>query len=149
MNSRNKSADNGNCDYGKAHNPECRTQLFIPYIQMNLERHKDYRLSLIIRREEQEMNQIEKYTAEKLKPLCPQAEAMEVRAEISNCSYYIVFFATVDGVKKQCYEMIDNGELDETATEHCFYKIAKYVRDHAGNTLPVKLDFIISDNRKE
>ena len=32
MNSRNKPADNGNCDYGKAHNPECRTQLFIPYI---------------------------------------------------------------------------------------------------------------------
>lgn len=92
------------------------------------------------------MNQIEKFTTEKLKPLCPQAEEIEVRAEIGKCSYYFVFWATMDGLKKQCYEMIDNGELDETEAERCFCDIAEYVRNRAGKALPCKLDFVISNN---
>ena len=77
------------------------------------------------------MNQIEKFTTEKLKHLCPRAEEIEVRAEIGKCSYYFVFWATMDGLKKQCYEMIDNAE---------------YVRNRAGKALPCKLDFVISNN---
>ena len=92
------------------------------------------------------MNQIEKFTTEKLKHLCPRAEEIEVRAEIGKCSYYFVFWATMDGLKKQCYEMIDNGELDETEAERCFSDIAEYVRNRAGKALPCKLDFVISNN---
>lgn len=90
------------------------------------------------------MNQIEKMIVEKLRNLCPEAERFEVRGIIDRHAYSIEFYVIRNDEKKQCYEMIDRGELDGNSADDCFREIAEYVRNNSETALPCKLSFIFS-----
>lgn len=75
------------------------------------------------------MTELEKYIINQLKQLVPDADIFEVRANIGEKSYSIEFFATIDGVKYQCYDMIDKGIFKEKDFDTIIKKIVKHIRN--------------------
>ena len=55
------------------------------------------------------MTELELFVSEQIKTLVPNYEALELKATVSSSSFSVEFFATVDGKKMQCFEMIDAG----------------------------------------
>ena len=74
------------------------------------------------------MSELEKYIIVNLEKLVPNAEGFDVRANISDKSYSFEFFAIIEGVKYQCYDMIDEGRIEEKDFDVLVKQIAKYVR---------------------
>lgn len=74
------------------------------------------------------MTETENYIVEQIKKLAPEATAFDVRANVNDKSYSLEFFATIDGKKRQCYDMIDNGEIDEDDFDRTAKQIALYIR---------------------
>ena len=62
------------------------------------------------------MTDLEKYVISQLMQLVPNAEKLEVRANISDKSFSVEFFAFIGGVKHQCYDMIDSGNYQRKKT---------------------------------
>ena len=60
--------------------------------------------------------------------LVPNYEAVELKATVSLSSFSIEFFATIDGKKKQCFEMIDEGMFSEKNFNIASKAIANYFR---------------------
>ena len=75
------------------------------------------------------MTELEKYIINQLKQLVPDADIFEVRANIGNKSYSIELFATIDGVKHQCYDMIDKGLFKEKDFDSIVKQITKHIRN--------------------
>lgn len=74
------------------------------------------------------MTELEKYIVDQLKKLVPNAELFEVRANISDKSYSLEFFATINGTKHQCYDMIDDGKIIEKDFDAIVKQLAMYIR---------------------
>lgn len=74
------------------------------------------------------MTDLEKYVISQLMELVPNAEKLEVRANISDKSFSVEFFAFIDGVKHQCYDMIDNGIIKEKDFDSTVKQLAKFIR---------------------
>ncbi len=74
------------------------------------------------------MLDLEKYIVNQLKQLVPKADVFEVRANIGDNTYSMEFFATIDGVKHQCYDMIDEGAIKEKDFDTIINQLAKYIR---------------------
>lgn len=75
------------------------------------------------------MTELEKYIISQLKQLVPNADDFEVRANIGDKSYSIEFFASIDGVKYQCYDMIDKGVFEEKVFDTIIKQIVKHIRN--------------------
>ncbi len=58
----------------------------------------------------------------------PNYEALELKATVSSSSFSVEFFATVDGKKMQCFEMIDAGMFTEKNFNVVSKAIANYCR---------------------
>ena len=52
------------------------------------------------------MTELELFVSEQIKTLVPNYEALELKATVSSSSFSVEFFATVDGKKMQCFEMM-------------------------------------------
>lgn len=74
------------------------------------------------------MTELEQYIIDQLAQLVPNADAVEVRANIGDKSYSIEFFASIDGMNHQCYDMIDNGTINEKDFDAIVKQIAKHIR---------------------
>lgn len=74
------------------------------------------------------MTELEKYIIEQLKQLVPSAERFEVRANIGDKSSSVEFFATFGGIRHQCYDMIDNGDIKEKDFDVMVKQLAKHIR---------------------
>ena len=74
------------------------------------------------------MTELEEKIIKQLKQLVPGAEQFEVRANIGDKSSSVEFFATIDGIKHQCYDMIDNGEMKEQDFDAMVKQLAKFIR---------------------
>lgn len=74
------------------------------------------------------MTELEKYIIDQLKHLVPNAEALEVRATISDHTCSVEFFATIEGEKHQCFDMIDNGIIKEKEFDVTVKQLARYIR---------------------
>lgn len=74
------------------------------------------------------MTELEKYIIDQLKQLVPSADLFDVRANIGDKSYSVEFFATIEGIKHQCYDMIDNGVIKEKDFDVMVKQLAKYIR---------------------
>ena len=74
------------------------------------------------------MLELEKYIITNLEKLVPNAEGFEIRANISDKSYSLEFFAIIEGVRYQCYDMIDDGLVKEKDFDTAVKQIAKYIR---------------------
>ena len=77
------------------------------------------------------MTDFESYVSEQIKLLVPKYDVIELDAAISTKSVSVDFFATVDGRKMQCFQMIDEGLF----SEKLFRAVAKAVAAYA-RTLP-------------
>ena len=71
---------------------------------------------------------IEKIIIKQLLQLVPSSEILEIRANIGDKSCSVEFFATINGSRTQCYEMIDNGLINEKDFDKSVKEIARRVR---------------------
>ena len=74
------------------------------------------------------MTELELFVSEQIKILVPNYEALELKATVSSSSFSVEFFATVDGKKMQCFEMIDEGMFTEKNFNVVSKAIANYCR---------------------
>lgn len=77
------------------------------------------------------MEKLELQIQEQLKVLVPKAKNIELHATVSDSSYAIEFIAEVDGKKMQCYDMADNGLIDEDELNQVLAEIADGIRKDA------------------
>ncbi len=75
------------------------------------------------------MTELELFVAEQIKILVPNYETVELKAVVSSSSFSVEFFATVDGKKMQCFEMIDEGMFSEKDFNTASKAIANYFRE--------------------
>ena len=74
------------------------------------------------------MNDIEQFIFDRIKKLIPKMTDISFRASISEKTYSMEFFVTIDGIKHQCYDMVDDGLLDSDALKQCQLEIVDYIR---------------------
>ena len=74
------------------------------------------------------MTELELFVSEQIKTLVPNYEALELKATVSSSSFSVEFFATVDGKKMQCFEMIDAGMFTVKNFNVVSKAIANYCR---------------------
>ena len=74
------------------------------------------------------MTELEFYVAEQIKTLVPSYDIVELKARVSSSSFSVEFFATVNGKKMQCFEMIDKGMFTEKNFNAASKAIANYFR---------------------
>lgn len=74
------------------------------------------------------MTEIEKYFVEQSHTLVPVFDKLEVKAIIDSNSYSIELFFTINGVKKQCYDLADDGLFDEDELDELIGKMAVELR---------------------
>ena len=74
------------------------------------------------------MTELEFFVAEQIKTLVPSYDTVELKATVSASSFSVEFFATVDGKKMQCFEMIDEGMFTEKNFNAVSKAIANYFR---------------------
>ena len=75
------------------------------------------------------MNEFKIFVAKKMKELIPEYDTIELRASVSTSSYSIEFFATVNGKRMQCFEMIDGGMIPEKKFNSVSKDIANFCRE--------------------
>lgn len=75
------------------------------------------------------MTELEKFFSNKISQLIPNYDKLEVRANVSDSSYMIEFFVTINGKRMQCYDMVDDGTLVEKELDDVFESIAQFIRN--------------------
>lgn len=74
------------------------------------------------------MTKMECFVAEQIKKLIPNYESIDLNATVTLSSFSVEFFATINGVKMQCFEMIDKGLFTEKEFNSISRNIANYCR---------------------
>lgn len=74
------------------------------------------------------MTELELFVSEQIKTLVPNYDIVELNAIVNSSSFSVEFFATVDGKKMQCFEMIDEGMFTEKDFNTASRAIANYFR---------------------
>lgn len=75
------------------------------------------------------MSELEKFVFEQIKKLVPVFDSVELRANIGDTSYAVEFVVSTNGEKMQCYDMVDNGLLNEEELDNTIAVIAKAIRE--------------------
>lgn len=78
------------------------------------------------------MTELELFVAEQIKTLVPSYDTVELKATVSASSFSVEFFATIDGKKMQCFEMIDEGMFTEKNFNAASKAIANFCREQSG-----------------
>lgn len=74
------------------------------------------------------MTRLENFISKQIKTLISSYDAIELEAAVTSSSLSVEFFATVDGKKRQCFQMIDDGMFTEKDFNAVSKAIADYVR---------------------
>lgn len=74
------------------------------------------------------MTELELFVSEQIKTLVPSYDTVELKATVSSSSFSVEFFATINGKKMQCFEMIDKGMFTEKNFNVASKSIANYFR---------------------
>jgi DNA-dependent RNA polymerase auxiliary subunit epsilon len=74
------------------------------------------------------MTELELFITEQISQIVPSYEKLEVRALVADTSYSIEFWATIDGKKMQCYDMVDEGLIDEEEMDSIMKEITNFIR---------------------
>lgn len=75
------------------------------------------------------MTELQLFVSEQIKTLIPKYDAIQLKATVSLSSFSVEFFATIEGKKMQCFEMIDNGMFTEKKFNIASKAIANYFRN--------------------
>jgi len=78
------------------------------------------------------MTKSEERAVELVKELIPNFNKLEFKASISDTSHSIEFFVWIGNEKWQCFELADNGEIDESKMEKLFDTYAQFFRKSDG-----------------
>lgn len=78
------------------------------------------------------MNDLKAYAEEQISVLIPEFDSLELRATVTDTSYSVEFFVVINGVRKQCYELVDDEILDEGALDRVLSSIANFIRNDVG-----------------
>ena len=76
------------------------------------------------------MSVFEERATELVRRLVPEYEKMEFDADIGDTSYQITFFVWINGEKKQCYGLADEGLVNEQIMDDLFAAYVDFVRKH-------------------
>lgn len=74
------------------------------------------------------MTELEAYAKDLIASVVPKFDTLELRATVSDSSYSVEFFVTVDGERKQCYELVDEGTVEEDRIDRVAEQIAAHIR---------------------
>lgn len=74
------------------------------------------------------MKDLESYAKDLIASVIPHFEALELRATVSDSSYSVEFFVTVNGERKQCYELVDEGMVEEDQLDRVVAQITAHIR---------------------
>lgn len=74
------------------------------------------------------MSELEKHIVEQIKRIVPAFEELDVRVNIGDNNYSVEFFVTINGKKMQCFDMVDDGLVQEKDMDAVAESIAEYVR---------------------
>ena len=74
------------------------------------------------------MTAFEKYVDEKVSEIITKYEKLDGSVFVSENGFSVEFFVTIDGERKQNYEMVDNEEVSEEAMEKLTEDIAGFFR---------------------
>lgn len=75
------------------------------------------------------MPDLQNYAKEQIAKIVPEFDNLELRATVSDTSYSIEFFVSINGERKQCYELADDGVIDEEELDKVSARIAEYIRN--------------------
>lgn len=78
------------------------------------------------------MTKLETYAKEQVSTLLPKFDCLKLRATVSDTGYSVEFFVTIGKEEKQCYELVDDGIIDENALEQVLSSIAVFIRKSDG-----------------
>ncbi len=74
------------------------------------------------------MNQINEFITKQISSVVPDFDSLEVSMLVGKASYSLEFFVTKDNIRKQCYDMVDEGVIDENKVDDVANIIADYIR---------------------
>lgn len=74
------------------------------------------------------MSELKEFIKNKLLTLVPSGEKLEICVHIGDSAISLEFFATINGKRMQCYDMIDNGLIDESTFDSVVKEIATQIR---------------------
>lgn len=74
------------------------------------------------------MTKLENFISEQISQIVPSFEKLEIRANIGDSSYSVEFFVTIDGIRTQCFDMVDKGLIKEKDLDIVSKSIANYIR---------------------
>lgn len=74
------------------------------------------------------MTSTELFIADQIKKLVPTYDTIELRATVDSSAFSVEFFATVQGKRQQCFEMMDVGAFTEKEFNAAAKSIANYLR---------------------
>lgn len=78
------------------------------------------------------MNELEAYVIEQIRNIIPEFQKIEFRATVGDTSRSMEFFVTINGERKQCYELADEGIISDEALDNIFSLIADFIRKSKG-----------------
>lgn len=84
------------------------------------------------------MTELELFVSEQIKALVQHYDKVELKATVNSTSFSVEFFATINGKRMQCFQMIDEGMF----TEKNFNSISKAIADYIRKLPDFKTDGI-------
>lgn len=78
------------------------------------------------------MTNVESYAREQIATIIPKFDNLELRATVTDSGHSVEFFTLIDGERKQCYELADDGVVDEEELDEVLARIADYIRKDSG-----------------
>ena len=73
-------------------------------------------------------SELERIVEEQIKTLVPHYDTLELNAMVKSYCFSVEFFATVDGKRMQCFEMMDAGMFTQKKFNAVCRAIANYCR---------------------
>ena len=71
---------------------------------------------------------VEQFAVQQVNSLISGCEKIELKMYVDDVSYSIDFLVTIDGQKKQCLDLIDEGVVDTKAYEAAARSVAEFAR---------------------
>lgn len=78
--------------------------------------------------EENKMSDYKNEIAKRIQKILPGIEKLDFAGCVSDTGYSLEFYATLKGQKYQCYELSDDGALDENDLDEFLRQLSKYLR---------------------
>lgn len=74
------------------------------------------------------MPDLQNYAKEQIAKIVPEFDGLELKATVNDSSYSVEFFVMINGERKQCYELADDGAVDEDELDEVLARIAEFIR---------------------